>query len=344
MAESLPNNTASLPDQATLAELVATILTTAKQQGASASEAAVSCASGLSVSVRLGEVETLEHRRSRSLGVTVYFGQRKGSASTADWRTQAIRDTVQAACDIARHTAADDCAGLADPQRLARDIPDLDLFHSWDIDPETAIEQATQCEAAALDTDPRIRNSEGASLTTGVGLSYYGNSNQFSGGYASSRHSSSCSVIAEDAQGMQRNHWYSVARDHNALEPPESVGQRAAERALQRLGSQRLATRQAPVLFVPEMARGLLSHVIGAISGGALYRKSSFLVEHAGKAVFSPNVTLREQPHLTKALGSAPFDGEGVATQERDLVRDGVLQGYVLDSYAARPLGARNHR
>jgi len=330
---------APLPAREHLENLVADILAETRAQGATAAEAAVSFGSALSVAVRLGEVETLEHHRQRGLGVTVYFGQRRGSASTADWRPEAIRDTVQSACAIARYTAMDPCTGLADPERLARAIPDLDLCHPWPLAAEDAIALARECEAAALALDSRIRNSEGGSVATHTGLTLYGNSHGFCGGYPSTHHSLSCSVIAEDEAGMQRNHWYTVARDHNDLETPVAVGQKAGQRALRRLGSRRLSTRQAPVLFASELARGLIGHFVGAIRGGALYRKASFLLDRLGAPVFPEWMNLRERPHWPKALGSAPFDNEGVATADRDLVSGGVLQGYVLDSYSARRLG-----
>ena len=331
--------TAPLPAREHLENLVADILAEARAQGATAAEAAVSFGSALSITVRLGEVETLEHHRQRGLGVTVYFGQRRGSASTADWRATAIRDTVQSACAIARHTAADPCAGLADPDRLAQDIPDLDLYHPWPLAAEDAIALARECEAAALALDPRIRNSEGGSIATHTGSVLYGNSHGFCGGYPTTHHSLSCSVIAQDHGEMQRNHWYTAARDRNDLETPVAVGQKAGQRALRRLGSRRLSTRQVPVLFAPELARGLIGHFIGAIRGGALYRKASFLLDRLGTPVFPEFMTIYERPHWPKALGSAPFDNEGVATVDRDLVAGGLLQGYVLDSYSARRLG-----
>lgn len=339
MPEIIPLPTAPLPVREQLEALVADLLAEARTQGATAAEAAVSFNSALSVTVRLGEVETLEHHRQRGLGVTVYFGESRGSASTADWRPEAIRDTVQSACAIARHTAADPCAGLADPDRLARDIPDLDLYHPWPLTVEDAIDRARECEAAALSFDPRIDNSEGGSIATQIGLVLYGNSHGFCGGYPSSRHSLSCSVIAQDKGGMQRNHWYTVARNRNDLEAPVAVGQQAAQRALRRLGSRQISTQQVPVLFAPELARGLIGHFIAAIRGGALYRKASFLLDRLGTPIFPEFVTIRERPHLRRALASAPFDNEGVATVDRDLVNHGVLQGYVLDSYSARRLG-----
>lgn len=328
----------TLPGQDTLAPLVAAILDEAKRQGASAAEAAVSADTGLSVTVRLGEVETLEHHRNRSLGVSVYFGQRKGSASTGDWRPQAIKDTVAAACAIAHHTAEDQCSGLADPTRLAKTFPDLDLHHPWSLSSEAAIDLALRCETSARDLDPRIDNSEGATVSTSQGMAFYGNSHGFAGGYPSSQHMLSCTVIGRDNGRMQRDYWYSVARNHLDLEDPIAVGQRAAQRTLRRLAPRRVKTCQVPVLFVPEVARGLISHFLGAIRGGNLYRKSSFLLDKLGERIFPAFLDIREEPHLPRAMGSAPFDAEGVATAPRFLVEQGVLQGYVLDSYSARRL------
>ena len=328
-----------LPDRDRLEKLVADILAEAKGQGAAAAEAAVSFTSALAVTVRLGEVETLEHHRDRGLAVTVYFDHRKGSASTSDWKPEAIRETVRAACDIARHTGADPCAGLADPDRLATEIPDLDLYHPWPLGADRAIDIARDCEAAALAHDSRIRNSEGASVASQSGLAVYGNSHGFVGGYPSTRHSIGCSVLGQDDNGMQRDHWYTVARDRADLEDAESVGRRAAARAVRRLGGRRLGTRQVPVLFVPELARGVIGHFVAAVRGPALYRKASFLMDSLGRQIFPEYLTIREQPHLPKGLGSAPFDAEGVATCNRDLVLNGILQGYVLDSYSARRLG-----
>ncbi|MEZ5584753.1 MAG: metalloprotease PmbA [Candidatus Competibacteraceae bacterium] len=328
-----------LPEQAQLESLVAYALEVAAEQGATAAEAAVNCSNALSVTVRLGEVDTLEQQRDRGLAITVYFEHCKGSASTSDWKREAVADTVRAACDIARHTGADPYSGLADPDQLATVVPDLDLFHPWPLDAEQAISLAKACEAAALRQDQRIRNSEGASVSSTRGQAVYGNSHGFCAGYPSTRHSISCSVIAQEDSGMQRDYWFSSARDRTDLESVESIGRRAAERAVRRLGSRRLGTCRVPVLFAPEMARGVFGHFISAIRGGALYRKASFLVDQLGQPVFPEFLRIHEQPHLPKALGSAPFDNEGVATRERDLVVDGVLQGYVLDSYAARRLG-----
>jgi PmbA protein len=330
---------ADLPQPAELETLVQQVLDEAKRLGASASEAGVSLEAGLSVTVRLGEVETLEYHRDRGVGVTVYFGQRKGSASTSDFTPHAVRETVRAACDIARYTSEDSCAGLADAALMARDIPDLDLCHPWDIDATRAIDIAQRCEAVARTADARISNSEGATLSSHQGLRVYGNSHGFIGGYPSSRHSLSCSVIAGQDEHMQRDYWYTVARRHEELEAAEQVGRMAAERSVRRLNGRKIGTRQVPVLFAAEIATGLFRSFTGAVRGGSLYRKSSFLLDHLGKQIFPDFVHIHEQPHLRGALGSAPFDSEGVATRARDLVADGVLQGYVLDSYSARKLG-----
>lgn len=330
---------ANLPEPAELESLVQQVLAEANRLGASGAEAGVSLEAGLSVTVRLGEIETLEYHRDRGVGITVYFGQRKGSASTSDFAPQAVRETVRAACDIARYTSEDACAGLADAALMARDVPDLDLCHPWDIDAERAIVIAQRCEAAARTADARITNTEGATLSSHQGLRVYGNSHGFVGGYPSTRHSISCSVIAGKDDQMQRDYWYSVARRHQDLEDAESVGRIAAERTLRRLNGRKLGTRQVPVIFAAEIATGLFRSFTSAVRGSSLYRKSTFLLDHLGKQVFPEFVHIHEQPHLRGALGSAAFDSEGVATRARDLISDGVLQGYVLDSYSARKLG-----
>ncbi|MEJ2686050.1 MAG: metalloprotease PmbA [Gammaproteobacteria bacterium] len=337
--KSAPDTSPILPDQQVLAELVGQILDEARGQGASAAEAGVSMEAGLSATVRLGEVETLEYHRDRGLGVTVYFGQRKGSASTSDLDPKAVRETVRAACDIARYTSEDSCSGLADAALLATDIPDLDLYHPWSLDAERAIELARECEDTARSFDSRIDNSEGASVSSHQGLRMYGNSLGFVGGYPSTRHSLSCAVLGRLEDQMQRDYWYTVSRVPDDLEPAAEVGRKAAERTVRRLGGRRLSTRQVPVVFAAELASSLFGHLVGAVRGASLYRRSSFLLDHLGKPVFRPFVRVDEQPHRKRALGSAPFDNEGVATRDRDLIRDGVLQGYVLDSYSARKLG-----
>ncbi len=324
-----------------LKEAVSGALDEAESSGASQAEADASLQRGLTATVRLGEVDTVEYHRDRGLAVTLYFGKAKGSASTADLSPTAVRETVLKAAAIARQTAEDECAGLADPQELARDIPDLQLHHPWDIEPERAITLARECEAAGLACDARLKNSEGATLTTHSGVRVYGNSHGFLAGLASTSHSLSCALVAQDGTDMQRDYWYTVSRNPRALEAAASVGQRAAERALARLGARRLATRRAPVLFAAELARGIFGHFVGAIRGPSQYRRASFLLDAAGQAVFPAFIDIVERPHILQGIASSPFDAEGVATRDRDLVRAGVLQGYVLGSYSARKLKLR---
>lgn len=331
--------TAALPTKDELAQIVQQVLDEAKRQGATSAEASVSVGTGLSVNVRRGEVETLEHERDRSLAVAVYFGQRQGTAASADFSAQSVRETVTAACSIARYTSEDPAQGLADPALLAREVPDLDLDHPWDLEPDRAIELAIACEAAGLEADERIRNSEGAGVSTGRSIRVYGNSHGFLGGVAGTRHGMNCVVVADQGDGMQRDFWYTVGRHADELEAPEAVGRQAAQRAVRRLGSRQIGTGRMPVLYVPEMARGFIGHFLGAVRGSSLYRQASFLLDSLGERVFPEHVTLSEHPHLPRALGSAAFDNEGVATRERVLVDRGVLQGYVLDSYSARKLG-----
>jgi len=324
-----------------LQDVVSFVLEEARRRGASQCAADASINQGLGVTARLGEVETIEYQRDRGLGVTVYFGQRKGSASTADLGMQAVRETVEKACTIARFTAEDPFAGLVDPEALARDIPDLDLDHPWSLPPEEAIELARRCEAAGLAVDARITNSEGASVNSQRHMGVHGNSLGFLAGTAGTSHSISCSLIAQQDEHMQRDYWYSSARDPAELDAPELIGRRAGERAVSRLGSRKLATRRAPIAYSPDMARGLFRHFIGAIRGASQYRKASFLLNAAGQEIFPAFLQMQERPHILKGLASAPFDGEGAATHDRDLVRDGVLQGYVLGSYSARKLGLK---
>jgi PmbA protein len=327
------------PEQARLEEMVEDVIARARQLGADGVEAGVSIDAGLSVTVRLGETETLEYNHDRALGLTVYFEHRKGSASTADFAPESIAATVQAACDIARYTSEDACAGLADADRMAIEIPDLDLYHPWDLDAARAIELATECEAAALAVDPRIENSEGGTVSSYAGMRVKGNSHGFIGGYRGSHHSFSCSVIGRQGEEMQRDYWSETCRDYRDLPAPALVGRTAGERTLRRLGTRRLSTRETPVIFVAEVARSLFGNLINAITGSSLYRNASFLLDHLGKPVFPGFVHIHEQPLLKKALGSAPYDAEGVATRARDIVVDGILQGYVLNSYAACKLG-----
>lgn len=315
------------------------VLKTAKGLGASSAEAELSLSIGQNVSVRLNEVENIEYNRDKGMSVTVYFGQKKGHASTSDLSQQALKDTVAAACNIAKYTAADEFCGLADASLMANNIMDLALHHPWDISVDEAIAIAKECEAAALSVDARITNSEGASVSTGEGYFAYSNSHGFTGGYPSSRHGVSCSVIAESEDSMQRDYWYSTARASVDLQTATEIGRIAGTRTVRRLNSRKISTCQVPVLFEAPLASGLISSLISAISGGNLYRKSSFLLDSLGKQVASPLLNIDEEPHLKKGLASSPFDSEGVATCSRQLVKNGVLQGYVLGSYSARKLG-----
>ncbi|MBU3056423.1 metalloprotease PmbA [Pseudomonas indica] len=314
------------------------ILAEAKRQGASACEVSVSVEQGLSTTVRQREVETVEFNRDQGFGITLYLGKRKGSASTSASGEDAIRETVAAALAIAKHASEDECAGLADADLMARDLPELDLFHPWPITPEQAVELALNCEAAAFATDSRIRNADGTSLNTHQGCRVYGNSNGFIGGYASTRHSLSCVMIAEGEGQMQRDYWYDVSRQGEALADPASIGRHAAERAVRRLGARPVPTCEVPVLFAAELATGLFGHFLAAISGGNIYRKSSFLEGALGQRLFPEWMKLDERPHIPRALGSATFDGDGLATYAKSFVEQGELLSYVLSTYSGRKL------
>jgi PmbA protein len=329
-------------DTGQLEAIASLALEEAKRQGATQAEADVSVSQGLSVSVRLREVDTIEYQRDRGLAVTVYFGKRKGSASTADLAAAAVRQTVEKACAIARYTTEDPYAGLIEPEALAREIPDLDLDYPWELAPERAIEMARECEAAGLAVDARVSNSEGAGVNSQRHTGVYGNSLGFLAGYSSTSHSLSCSLLAQEGEDMQRDYWFTLARDPRDLEDGASIGGTAGRRALARLGARRLATQKAPVAFTPDMARGLFRHFVGAISGTSQYRKSSFLLDAAGEQVFPAFLSMQERPHIRKGLASSPFDQEGAATHDRDLVQGGVLEGYVLGSYSARRLGLKS--
>ena len=322
-----------------LQEQVEAILAEARRQGASACEVAVSAGQGLSTTVRQGEVETVEFNRDQGFGITLYVGQRKGSASTSATGIEAIRETVAAALAIAKHTSEDECSGLADAALMARELPELDLYHPWSITPEQAVEQALTCEAAAFAADKRIKNADGTSLNTHQGCRVYGNSHGFVGGYASTRHSLSCVMIAEGDGQMQRDYWYDVNRQGELLADAKGIGQRAAERAVSRLGARPVPTCEVPVLFAAELAGGLFSHLLAAISGGNLYRQSSFLEGALGQRLFPEWLTLDERPHLPRALGSANFDGDGLATYAKPFVEKGELVSYVLGTYSGRKLG-----
>jgi PmbA protein len=326
-----------------LEQFTADALSIAKELGASSAEAFVSEDWGHSVNVRLNEVETIEYHRNKGLSVTVYFGKQKGDANSSDFSTQAMRDTVAKACSIATHTAIDEYSGLADPALLARaPFADLDLFHPWGISVEQSIELGKRAEAAAFAVDKRIDNSDGASVSTQDSNFCYGNSSGFIGGYPSSRHGVSCSVIATDGEVMQRDDWYTTSRNCNELGNIEDVGRIAGERAIKRLNGRKLKTLDCPVLFEAPIAQGLISHFVGAVSGGSLYRKSTFLLDSLGREIFPKFMQIREEPHLVRAFASSPFDGEGVATVPRDIIKDGVLQGYFLGSYSARKLGMQS--
>jgi PmbA protein len=331
-------------DLSTLKQITQDVLKLAKIAGASSAETEVSFGTGQNVSVRMGEAENIEYNRDKGMSVTVYFGQQKGYASSSDLSPQALKDSVEAACNIAKYTAKDAFCGLADANLMAADMHDLDLYHPWNISVDEAIEIAKRCEAAAFEVDKkRIINSEGAGVSNSEGVFAYANSHGFVGGYASSRHSMSCSVIAEDGAkkdySMQRDYWYTNARDMHDMYSAEYVGKLAGERTVRRLGAKAINTCQVPVLFEAPLASGLISSLIGAISGGSLYRKSSFLLDSLGKQIASPLLNIEELPHLKKGIASSSFDSEGVATKSRKLLENGVLQGYVLSSYSARKLG-----
>jgi PmbA protein len=322
-----------------LAAIAEDVIRLARAKGASEADVAASIDLGLSVGVRLGEVETVERTRDRGVSVTVYFGRRKGSAHTADLDPKSIGQTVEHACAIARYTEEDPANGLADPALLAKEIPELDLWHPWDITPEEAIALGVEIEDAGRAFDPRIDNSDGASVQVGASLTAYANSLGFVGTERGTHHSLSVALIAEDENGMQRDYWYDSVRRASDFMPAAQLGRRAAERTVSRLGARRLSTRDCPVLLVPEVARSLIGHFLSAVSGGALYRRASFLVDHVGKPVFPAWMQIVERPHILRGHGSTAFDSEGVATRDSDLVRDGVLARYILGSYSARKLG-----
>jgi len=331
-------HTATL-DRAQLEALVAEALDAARENGVDQAEAAASADTGLSATARFGDVEHLEYTNDRGLWVTVYRGSRKGSASTSDITPAAVREAVAKACSFARHTAEDPYAGLADADRMCTEPRDLDLDHPWTLDADAAIRLAIECESAGLSVDKRLNNSEGATVSTNRGARAYGNTHGFVGSYTKTSHSVTCVLLAGQDDEMQRDYYYTAARDPLDLESAEHVGREAARRTLARLGARKPKTAKAPVLFVPELARGFLGHLIGAISGGAQYRRASFLLDAAGETLFPAFVSIEERPHLPKGMASAAYDAEGVATVDRDIVRDGVLQGYVLGSYSARRLG-----
>ncbi|MBJ7516779.1 MAG: metalloprotease PmbA [Stenotrophomonas sp.] len=322
-----------------LADISQRLLERAKALGATQAEVSCSDERGLDVNVRLGEVETVESTADRGIAVTVYFGKRKGSASTADLQPSSLVATVEQACAIARHTEDDAAAGLADADLMAREFPELDSWHPWALQADQAIDLALACEAAGRDSDARISNTDGASASTGQSLSVYANSHGFFGRERGTHHSISVALIAGQGDGMQRDGWYTSALAREDLEDPAAVGRKAAERTIARLQPRSMATSSMPVLFAPEVARSLVGHLLSAISGGALYRQSSFLLDSLGTSLFPAWMQIDELPHLRRGRRSAAFDGDGVATRTSAIVRDGVLQRYILGSYSARKLG-----
>ena len=324
----------------TLSDLAQFSLERAKVLGATAAEVEISTSLGQDVTVRLGEVETIEHNRDKGLGITVYLGQHRGNASTTDVSREAIERTVKAALAIAKYTAADEFAGLADAGRLAQPpFADFGLYYPWKLAVDDAIELGKRMEAAAFAVDKRINNSEGASVSTYESDFIYANSAGFIGGYPTTRHSASCTMIATTKKGMQRDYWYAVSRDEHGLESAEAIGRRAGERTVARLDAKKIASCEVPVLFEAPVASGLIGSFVGAVSGSALYRKSSFLQDSIGETVFSKLVSIREDPAIRGGLASGPFDAEGVATVARDVVKDGVVQGYFLATYSGKKLG-----
>ncbi|MDB5795145.1 MAG: pmbA [Noviherbaspirillum sp.] len=331
--------------QEQLQQIAEDVLRFAKEIGASEAAVQISEGSGLSVSVRKGAVETIEQNKDKGIGVTVHLGEarhiRRGNASTSDFSRQSLKDAVEAAYNIARFTAEDDCAGLPDKDTLEMEPRDLQLFYPWVVASEEAVEIARQTEAAAFAVDKRVTNSEGASVHAQQSHFVAANSHGFMGGYPYSRHSISVAPIAGKGANMQRDHWYSSARDPRRLADPEAIGRYAAQRALARLNARKLDTRKCPVLFEAPLATGLLGSFVQAVSGGALYRKSTFLLDSLNRQVFAPHIQVTEDPLIVGGVGSAPFDEEGVTTQRRDVVRDGIVRGYFLSTYSARKLGMK---
>ena len=331
-----------LPDRITLETLAEKALDAARRAGADSAEAHASASRALTVSVRMGEVESVQFQRDRDLTLTAYVGRRSGSASTTDLTDDGLRQAADAAAAIARASGEDPCSGLPERNELAVSFPDLDLYHPWRISPEEALHLAQSCEASAFAVDKRITGSEGASVDTQHGRSVLANTVGFSGYRESSNHALSCAVIAADASGMQQGYWFDGRRAPEELMTVDAIGRQAGARAVAHLGAKKLSTRRVPVLFAAEVARSLFGAFCGAISGGALYRRASFLLDQVGRPVFAPTVQIAQRPFLKRAAASACFDQEGVATFDRDLVVDGVLQGYLLGCYAARKLGLRS--
>ena len=325
-----------------LSELARDLLARARRMGASQAEVSCDEDRGLNVKARMGAVESVESTRDRSIAITVFFGQRKGSASTADLRPESLEATVAQACAIARHTEDDPASGLADAERMATDLREFDGWHPWALDADAAVDLALACEAAGREADPRISLSDGASVSTSDSVGVYANSHGFLGRERDTLHSISCSLIAGEGDGMQGDYWYSSALAREDLESPEAIGRRAAERTVARLEPRTLATGEMPVLFQAEIARSLIGHLLNAVSGNALYRRASFLLDRVDTQVLPAWCRLRERPFLMRGLRSSSFDAEGVATRESDLVSDGILRRYLLGSYSARKLGLQS--
>jgi PmbA protein len=326
-------------DSRALEDIVQGVLNEAVSMGVDQAEVSASHDIGLTATARLGEVESLEYTNDRGVGITVYKDQKKGSASTSDFSAGALKEVVSKACTFATLTAADEYSGLADKDLMASDPPDLDLAHEWNLESDEAIQIAIECEEAGRAYDKRITNSEGATVGTSSGIRVYGNTHGFISSFPKTSHSLSCVVVGEEDGNMERDYWYTAARDAATLESPEAVGKEAAKRTVDRLGGRKIQTGTFPVLFASEVARGFVGHAIGAIAGGAQYRRSSFLLDAAGEQIFPDFMQIQERPHIRGAMASAAYDAEGVATADRDIIVDGVLQGYILSSYSARRLG-----
>lgn len=336
------NLTALLKSQEqTLRDAVSFAIETAQKAGATA-EVGVTKVSGLSVSTRLQEIENVEFTNDGALGISVYLGQQKGNASTSDLSEEAIKNTVEAALAIAKYTSPDDCTGLADKELMAFDAPDLALYHGASVDVEQATKLALEAEKSALEYDAKIVNSNGASFNSHTGVRVYGNTHGMLQSYLSSRYSLSCSVIGGELDQLENDYEYTVSREFDALSSADWVGQNCAKKVIARLNPQKLTTREVPVIFLNDVATGLISHLTGAISGGSLYRKSSFLLDHLGKQVLPDWFQISERPHLLKRLASTPFDSEGVRTQDLEIIQDGVLQTYLLTSYSGRKMGMQS--
>ena len=336
------NLTALLKSQEqTLRDAVSFAIETAQKAGATA-EVGVTKVSGLSVSTRLQEIENVEFTNDGALGISVYLGQQKGNASTSDLSEEAIKNTVEAALAIAKYTSPDDCTGLADKELMAFEAPDLALYHGASVDVEQATKLALEAEKSALEYDAKIVNSNGASFNSHTGVRVYGNTHGMLQSYLSSRYSLSCSVIGGELDQLENDYEYTVSREFDALSPVDWVGQNCAKKVIARLNPQKLTTREVPVIFLNDVATGLISHLTGAISGGSLYRKSSFLLDHLGKQVLPDWFQISERPHLLKRLASTPFDSEGVRTQDLEIIQDGVLQTYLLTSYSGRKMGMQS--